>query len=108
MIKSTNSFTAGVYKTKQCILLHKQQRELPKNITHIPPTPTIHLLKRKALTLHVSIIEGLFVFCGRWSKLYHRSNSHLKMNRYCALRILNTKRITGAVSACEAATPNCI
>ena len=42
------------------------------------------------------------MFCGRWSKLYHRSNSHLKMNCHCALRILNTKRLTGAVSACEA------
>ena len=42
------------------------------------------------------------MFCGRSSKLFHRSNSYLKMNRDCALRILNTKPLAGAVSATEA------
>ena len=61
-----------------------------------------HLLKRKALTLHVSIVEVLL--CVQWSvvKTLPSSNSYFKMNRDCALRILDTKRLTGAVSATEA------
>ena len=54
------------------------------------------------LTHHVSIVEVLL--CVLWSvvKTLPSSNSYLKMNRDCALGILDTKRLTGAVSATEA------
>ena len=53
------------------------------------------------LTHHVSVVEVLLCFLWSVVKTLPSSNSYFKMNRDCALRILDTKRLTGAVSACE-------